>query len=286
MKIKTILLASGIILVLVLSILTFIIYNNSQKMIKIDTAMMSNVDSLQQLANLRGFSARIHTIFHEHEPELQNPLINFNRFTAAYDSYASTVKKFSSIINEIENKKSGRSLTEIEEELPILKKTLSSAIQLNNELKQYSINSSETSKPSDKLFEDVFEGTSISLALEKKHYDELAHEMSSLDESNMNILLPFSFISILILLFIIYIIYLRVLNPIQKITKNIEDISLGKFDTEMAGKERDDEIGDLARAFERTVISLKLAMRKAGKEKPKLEEPKKPEEKLKGAFKV
>ena len=60
-------------------------------------------------------------------------------------------------------------------------------------------------------------------------------------------------------------------KPIWKLTKTIEDISLGKLDTEVEGKERKDEIGDLARAFERTMVSLKLAKRKIGKEKPAAE---------------
>ncbi len=53
-------------------------------------------------------------------------------------------------------------------------------------------------------------------------------------------------------------------RPIKKLTKTIEDISLGKMDTEVEGKERKDEIGDLARAFDRTIVSLKLAKRRLG----------------------
>ena len=75
-------------------------------------------------------------------------------------------------------------------------------------------------------------------------------------------------------------------KPIQQLTKTIEDISMGKLDTEIKGKERKDEIGDLARAFERTIVSLKLAMRKTGKAIPFEEPKKKPEEKIKSAFKI
>ena len=51
--------------------------------------------------------------------------------------------------------------------------------------------------------------------------------------------------------------------PIQKLTKSIDDISMGILDVEIRGKDRNDEIGKLAQAFERTIVSLKLAMKKA-----------------------
>jgi methyl-accepting chemotaxis protein len=61
----------------------------------------------------------------------------------------------------------------------------------------------------------------------------------------------------------------RISKPIKKLTKNIEDISMGKLDTEIDPKlkESKDEIGNLARAFDRTLVSLKLAMRKKRPEK-------------------
>jgi HAMP domain-containing protein len=74
-------------------------------------------------------------------------------------------------------------------------------------------------------------------------------------------------------------------KPIEQITKNIDDISKGRLDIEITGKERKDEIGDLARAFERTIVSLKLAMKKAKAVEEKPEE-KKPEEKFAEAFRT
>ncbi len=65
--------------------------------------------------------------------------------------------------------------------------------------------------------------------------------------------------------------------PIQSLTKSITDISMGKLDAELEQNmiKRDDEIGDLAKAFDRTIVSLKLAMKKAGtKPKPETEEKK------------
>lgn len=63
----------------------------------------------------------------------------------------------------------------------------------------------------------------------------------------------------------------RISSPIEELTEVINDISRGetdvKIDTEL--KERDDEIGRLARSFERTLASLKLAMERSA---PVLEE--------------
>ncbi|OGG29485.1 hypothetical protein A3A63_01470 [Candidatus Gottesmanbacteria bacterium RIFCSPLOWO2_01_FULL_46_9] len=54
-----------------------------------------------------------------------------------------------------------------------------------------------------------------------------------------------------------------ILIPLQKLTHVVNDISTGKLDAKIDPKlvESKDEIGDLARAFDRTVVSLKLAMR-------------------------
>ncbi len=60
----------------------------------------------------------------------------------------------------------------------------------------------------------------------------------------------------------------RLVRPIKRLTRNIEDISMGKLDTEIYPKIRNsrDEIGDLARAFDRTTVSLKLAMKQTAPE--------------------
>ncbi len=51
-------------------------------------------------------------------------------------------------------------------------------------------------------------------------------------------------------------------SPIEALTGAINEISTGKLDAEIAPeiKRSEDEIGDLARAFDRTIASLKLAM--------------------------
>ena len=78
-------------------------------------------------------------------------------------------------------------------------------------------------------------------------------------------------------------------KPIENLTKTVDDVSMGKLSVRIKGKERDDEIGDLARAFDRTLVSLKLAMKQTAPELKKesdklkkiLEEKEKAEETLK-----
>jgi len=59
-------------------------------------------------------------------------------------------------------------------------------------------------------------------------------------------------------------------HPIQKLTHTIEEISKGKLDVHVEGKERTDEIGELAKAFDRILVSLKLAVEKVGLKKEEL----------------
>ncbi|GAB4358995.1 MAG: hypothetical protein Kow006_27820 [Gammaproteobacteria bacterium] len=51
-----------------------------------------------------------------------------------------------------------------------------------------------------------------------------------------------------------------IVNPIRKLTEQMEKISLGDFDIEIENADRKDEIGKLVQAFQRTVVSLKIAM--------------------------
>lgn len=50
-------------------------------------------------------------------------------------------------------------------------------------------------------------------------------------------------------------------RPIEKLTRIANDISRGNLSVKVESLSNQDEIGDLARAFDRTIISLKLAMR-------------------------
>ena len=52
-----------------------------------------------------------------------------------------------------------------------------------------------------------------------------------------------------------------IVSPIKRLTSQIKEVSLGKFDIAIDGLERKDEIGELARAFNRVVISLRMTMK-------------------------
>ncbi len=96
------------------------------------------------------------------------------------------------------------------------------------------------------------------------------HDISSIEsvaqQTKQIIFLSTMGIGIIIAIISFFIVTYLISKPIEKITKTIDDISMGKTDTEITPelKKRDDEIGDLARAFDRTLVSLKLAMKKSG----------------------
>ena len=100
--------------------------------------------------------------------------------------------------------------------------------------------------------------------------NEIKELKDSADENiivSRNIIL-FSSIFIVILAIVLgLLISHSISKPIEKLTKTIEEISTGKLDVEIGPKlkESKDEIGRLARAFDRTAVSLKLAMRKGKK---------------------
>jgi len=76
-----------------------------------------------------------------------------------------------------------------------------------------------------------------------------------------NVFLLSVFIIIICVILFSFLISRLISKPLEKLTETIEDISRGKLDVKVEGKERNDEIGDLARAFDRTLVSLKLAMK-------------------------
>nr|MCH9638939.1 HAMP domain-containing protein [Betaproteobacteria bacterium] len=59
-----------------------------------------------------------------------------------------------------------------------------------------------------------------------------------------------------------------IVNPIKRLTKQMEEVSLGNLDIKVDNMERKDEIGKLVQAFNRIVTSLKIAMKSYNKNKP------------------
>jgi len=99
-------------------------------------------------------------------------------------------------------------------------------------------------------------------------------EAYSLANQLQNQLIILSSVSVFLVLIIALISAYLITNPINKLTHAIINISQGKLDTTIEGADRKDEVGSLAQAFERTVTSLKLAIRRthpeAVKEQQKL----------------
>lgn len=77
-----------------------------------------------------------------------------------------------------------------------------------------------------------------------------------------------SFISVALIMSVGYALNRRFLVSLERLTKVIDDISIGNFSSSIDEKIKagDDEIAGLARSFERTIVSLKLAIRQTAPE--------------------
>ena len=114
------------------------------------------------------------------------------------------------------------------------------------------------------------------LGITEEFLDNNANEVEGLltqeEEKANTIIMRTIAITIIVLFgaFIVSAYYIRklVTRPIQELTKVAKDISTGKLDTRIDPKtlSSNDEIGKLAQAFDRTVISLKLAMKDQSKQ--------------------
>jgi len=93
--------------------------------------------------------------------------------------------------------------------------------------------------------------------------DEILIPVKELRNSSMVV----GVIVLLMAVFFAFFIAKSMSNPIVKLTKIADDISRGKMNVKIEEINSRDEIGDLARAFGRTIVSLKLAMRKQSKPK-------------------
>lgn len=101
--------------------------------------------------------------------------------------------------------------------------------------------------------------------MQKKAAQQKIHR--SLD-SAQNMLMGGSF-AILLFASIIGIFFARTISrPINRLHRMIRDISRGNLGTDIdeSIKQRNDEIGSLAQAFDRTIISLKIAMKRTAPE--------------------
>lgn len=70
------------------------------------------------------------------------------------------------------------------------------------------------------------------------------------------------FITTFIVIVILSIMFANfIVNPIKQMTKQMVAVSLGKLDIQIDNMERKDEIGKLAQAFNRVIVSLRIAMK-------------------------
>lgn len=257
MKLKNVFIVMIIMMVGFFLAQTVIILNNNETMKNINIALRSNTDAVLVEANIRGFSTHIHATARWGESAL--------KLQKLYMSYADSVENFKKIVAEIESGESKRPQTEISEELAAHKKTLSDAVKLSGELKLYL--AEQKQNITEGLFDDVFESSTMSLELDNKHANELREENNVLLHYVFNITFLLIVLGIVIVALGSFIIFSKIITPIIRLTKIIEDVSMGKLAAEIGGKERKDEIGDLARAFERTMVSMKMAMKRMGAEK-------------------
>jgi len=97
------------------------------------------------------------------------------------------------------------------------------------------------------------------------HHDISAIALVSKQTNNV-LFLTTMILGLIVVMITFIIISILVSKPLTQLTRTIEQLSRGNINAEINPKlkESKDEIGELARAFERTMVSLKLAMKKSG----------------------
>ncbi len=99
----------------------------------------------------------------------------------------------------------------------------------------------------------------LSIEQSGKSFDAIKDSL----ERGHNLYLAIIFTLLLSFVFVLFFVNKRVIWPVEQITQTIEQISMGKLDAEVPDelKKSTDEIGRLSRAFDRTIMSLKMSMR-------------------------
>lgn len=92
---------------------------------------------------------------------------------------------------------------------------------------------------------------------------EVFSELNDFRNFNFIILIILAFISVAIALYFAK----SISDPINSLAKAVNDISRGKLDVKLEKLEGKDEVAELSRAFERTIVSLKLAMKEIAEKK-------------------
>ena len=110
----------------------------------------------------------------------------------------------------------------------------------------------------------MFYHDNIDIHLEKDRKDTTNALFNKFNETKV-IIISLSVITFLVAIIMGLFISTSISNPLNRFTKAVKDISKGNFNVTVDRKLKlsNDEIGELARAFDRTIVSLKLAMKNA-----------------------
>ncbi len=96
----------------------------------------------------------------------------------------------------------------------------------------------------------------------QQDYGEAYEALSLVNTTSLAILV----VTMIVVVLTSYLISTRLATPIRDLTEVADQLSVGKMDVgEIAGVNRKDEIGDLARAIDRLGMSVKYAMKKLAK---------------------
>lgn len=178
--------------------------------------------------------------------------IDEQKFSEISKDFRNLVNGWNSLIQEIYAFQIAKEANKSEEELGRIEKTLRIKF-IENELYFDNL-----------MFNEKMDDLTLS---QKILIGKRIEQQNKKIESFRSLLIMIIILSVLIGATITIINSYTITKSLKKLTKVISDISLGKMDVEIDPilKESGDEIGDLARAFERTIVSLKLAISKGKK---------------------
>ena len=97
-------------------------------------------------------------------------------------------------------------------------------------------------------------------------FEDVSDIAATAEAANLQTIVSVFFIGLVASFAGAFYVYKSITEPLVGLTRAIGSISRGKNDVRVPGKDRDDEIGELARAFDLVLISLKISMRKKPEE--------------------
>ena len=114
------------------------------------------------------------------------------------------------------------------------------------------------------IHEEQIKKVDLLYELELSEFKNTRNSISVMEKEFVNAIYFPLIIVFIIFVSIVFFINLTIIRSIENITETIIEISNGNLNVDVSSKDRKDEIGELANAFDRTIVSLKLAMKKLG----------------------